>query len=217
MMDAKFRNMGISSLLIASFLILLSACNPTTLTQVWKSPDYQGGPVEDIAIMAVFPSQGVSNRFEEIVSSEFQKAGIKTMLGYKIVNGKRKLSKKELDEALNKAGADDVLVFKFKGVEKQKTYYPPSVNVFPDFYYSYYRYWWYTYDVVRTPGYIQTDRWVQVESNLYQAKPDMLIWTGLSETINPDGVEKLAESIAKEVIRKLSAEGLIKANSEYLK
>lgn len=203
--------------ILAFFLLILSGCNPTSLTQIWKSPDYTGGPMKEIVVMAVFHSEGTSNRFEEIVADELNKAGVKAELGYKLLQDKGKVDKAEMDNMVKESGADGVLVFKFKGVNKQQTYYPGSVVAFPDFYYSYYRYWWYTYDVVRTPGYVQTDKWVKVESNLYEAAPDKLVWTGRSETINPGSVESLAQSIAKEVILKLADEGFIQTNPDYKK
>ncbi|MFA8299714.1 MAG: hypothetical protein ACEPOV_06110 [Hyphomicrobiales bacterium] len=206
----------LSVALIIITMVVVQACSPTTLTQIWKSPDYKGSAFKEVAIIAVFPSQGFSNRFEEIVSQELEKAGVKNEIGYKILGEKRKMKKQRMANMIAKSGADAVLVFKFRGVNKRKTFYPGNVSVFPDFYYSYYNYWFYTYDVVRTPGYVQTDRWVRVESNLYDAKPDKLIWTAESETINPDGVENLAINIAKAVIHKLAMENLIQVDPSYL-
>ena len=46
-----------------------------------------------------------------------------------------------------------------------------------------------------------------VESNIYSIKQDKLIWSGLTETADPGGVDKLVVEISNKIHKKMLEEG----------
>jgi hypothetical protein len=44
---------------------------------------------------------------------------------------------------------------------------------------------------------------------VYSIKEDKIIWSGLTETTNPDGVESMTNEIVKTVYKKMVKEGFI--------
>ncbi len=86
----------------------------------------------------------------------------------------------------------------------------PGGIMFGDPYYWYYyprwNYYWHwrsTWDVTRSPGYWEPLVYVVVESSLYDARSDRLVWTAKSTTMDSSRFEALADSIAAKVTREL--------------
>jgi hypothetical protein len=44
---------------------------------------------------------------------------------------------------------------------------------------------------------------------VYSIKEDRIIWSGLTETTDPDGVKKMTEEVANAVYKKMIKEGFI--------
>lgn len=60
-------------------------------------------------------------------------------------------------------------------------------------------------------GAYRTHTFVNLETNLYDAKTEKLIWSGKSETWNPESDAKLLDEVIKAVIKDLKRKGVIKA------
>jgi len=59
------------------------------------------------------------------------------------------------------------------------------------------------------PDYVTADQTLQIEVNIYSLKDGKLLWTGISETMQPKLVETLVKEVAELVRRRLRSEGLI--------
>ncbi len=66
-----------------------------------------------------------------------------------------------------------------------------------------------TFATVHSPGYFETSTTLKLETNLYSVATNELVWTGQSETIDPDSIEDARTSVTKAVATKLKAERLI--------
>jgi hypothetical protein len=84
-------------------------------------------------------------------------------------------------------------------------YYYPGWN--------YYWHWRSSYDVTRSLGYWEPLTYVIVESSLYDARRDRLVWTAKSATMDDAQFEALASSIAGEVTDELVAMDVIAESS----
>jgi hypothetical protein len=51
---------------------------------------------------------------------------------------------------------------------------------------------------------------VRLVTNIYDRANEKLIWSGVSETMKPENVKEIADSLAATVIRNLRSDGLIR-------
>ncbi len=102
-----------------------------------------------------------------------------------------------------------MLVTRLLGVEEKTEYVPPRTYTVPGHYYGYYGYYGSSWDVVHEPGYYQTHTIVRLETNLYQVQTGDLVWSGQSETFNPNSVKDIIDSATQAVARHLGDEGLL--------
>ena len=65
--------------------------------------------------------------------------------------------------------------------------------------------------VVYTPGYMQTDRKAQIETNLYSTAGEdgQLVWTGTSTIVDPRSPTNAINDVVKEVVEALTKEQVI--------
>ena len=86
-------------------------------------------------------------------------------------------------EQIAASGVDGVVVMRLVYDENEVTY---NAGTYPGPYYSFWGYYGWAYPIAYQPGYLQTDRLVGIETNVYDVETEKLVWSGLSRTKNPD-------------------------------
>ncbi len=106
---------------------------------------------------------------------------------------------------------DAILASRLLKIAKKVTYIPGQIYA-PDAYYgTFYGCYGAIYPVVYSPDYLRVDRTAQIETNFYSAaKPGgELIWTGTSDTVNPQSPLKAIDAIAKLIVQELEKQKII--------
>jgi hypothetical protein len=200
--------------------VALSGCATSTRIQsTWTDPTFSGGPFDRIAVVALFDSTAESRTFEQTAAQALEERGVDAVPAYTIISDERMYEEAELREQLGDADVDGVLIYRLIAVDERNVYRDPEPFIrvpggwiFGDPYYwyyypswSYYPYWRSTWDVTRSPGYWEPLTYVIVESSLYDAQRDRLVWTAKSATMDDAQFAALADSIADEVTDELFA------------
>ena len=90
-------------------------------------------------------------------------------------------------------------------VEGQTTYAQAQYKATGLFYTVYPK----VYVEVSDPDYFQTERVYQIETNLFKVDGGKLVWHALSEAYNPVDALEIIDDLAKNIAKKLAAEGYI--------
>ncbi|MCW9096075.1 MAG: hypothetical protein OQJ93_01685, partial [Ignavibacteriaceae bacterium] len=61
-----------------------------------------------------------------------------------------------------------------------------------------------------TSGYLSENVVVVLETNIYETKNKRLIWSGISETVDPQKASDVIKSFGNELVSKLKKEGYFK-------
>lgn len=198
--------------------VALAGCAASTrIESSWTDPTFSGGPFDRIAVVALFDSTAESRTFEQTAARALGEHGIDAVPAYTIVSEERMYEEPELRAQLSDAEVDGILIYRLIAVDERNVYrnptpymHVPGGIVFGDPYYWYYyprwNYYWHwrsTWDVTRSPGYWEPLGYVVVESSLYDARSDRLVWTAKSTTMDNSRFEALADSIVAKVTREL--------------
>ncbi len=223
----RFRLAGFFFLLLLA-MGLASCATRTTLETNWALPSAEGEDFTKLAVIGILKNEKESTAFESAVAEKFDKHGVQTVPGFTFMEGKKKLSKEEMEKRVNSTGADAVLIFKVIAVDTSNHYVPPTAYISPDVFpydwwwdddywgyynpypYSYWGYWYPAMQVVTSPGYWETSQTYVVESSLYRTSDQKLVWTGVSDTYDPTSRADLASSLSGVVLRKLEKVGLVR-------
>ncbi len=219
---------GVRGFLFAWFLGLATAglvsCGGTTLREVWRDPQYRGGPLKKIAVLVVDRDENRRRMAEDLIVENLP-GGTQAVAGYRIFGPiDANPDKAKIRDRLVAEGFDGALVARLVGIIQKETTQPsqtytaptpplaPSFYVpggsfdlrypgaeFPDFYGQ----------AVTSPGYTKESTDVVVEMQLFVLPGGKPIWRGVTDSMNPDSREALVERITEVVGQRLRSEGLL--------
>lgn len=162
-------------------VLLFAGCASTQLTSVWKDPTYQTRPAK---IMVVGVAKNPINRrlFEDEFVRQLRSRGTQAIASYTVLPDKQQENEDAIAKKVEEMGADTILITRLVSKKVVQTYVPGTPYYPPPFYGSWPDYYGYGYRYMYTPGYIAEDEYAVIETNLYEAKSNKLIWAASSET-----------------------------------
>jgi len=204
-----------TSLLIVS---IMSCSSSTRITGSWVNPEAKGKATSDksVFIASLTRNMEVRTRIETALANEAAKQNIKAIKSTDYFTPefyKSMPTKDQLLSQIKKTGADAILTVSLINKESETRYVPGSTRYAPmpgyrwyGGFYSYYNYWYpYLYD----PGYYVTDKTYFLETNLYDANTEELIWSAQSETVNPSSIDAFAKEYPKKLVARMTKDGLL--------
>ncbi|MGB5705069.1 MAG: hypothetical protein WBM48_19760 [Polyangiales bacterium] len=201
--------------LFIAFLTLstLGACQKTvtTIPLSWRNPTYGDGGFQKLFVIGVGKDESARRRFEDTFAKAIALEGAAAQASWGQLPKSEQLTEAEIRGAVEGGNFDGVLITRLLGVNQNKEYVPPSTHTVPTSYYGrgYYGYYGTSYAVVHDPGYYKTNTTFRVETNLYSVATGDLVWSGQSETLNPESLNDVIDSMTTAVAKKLKAEKLI--------
>ena len=192
---------GIAAL--ASTGALLAGCASTSVSSVWRDPGV--GPVQFHKVVGVALSQDASLR--RLAEDEFVRAvgPAVALAGYSVIPDDEIQNKEKARARVEAAGADGVVVFRLVGVEQQERWVPPT------YYGNTWGYWGYAAPRVYDPGYLTTDRIVQIEAAAYAVPTARLVWAAHSHTLNPANARELVGDVVRAMAERMRKDGVLPA------
>lgn len=189
--------------------IIFTSCTSTRITSSWREPDKQVvvNQLNKVLVVAMFNNETNRHKAED------------QMAGY--LNGKGVVSYNYLDEHFNKNnedalrtkikadGFDAAVTMRLIDVDKEQTYTPGNISSYPSYFRNFSGYYYRSWSYYSSPGYYSTTKTYTIEVNVYSIKEDKIIWSGLTETTNPDGVKRMTEEVARVVFNKMIEQGFI--------
>lgn len=191
--------------------ILYSCGSMTYITDTWGKKGFTGKKFNKVMVMAVAKEKMVARRtIEDVVVKELNARGINAIISYdkisygmfdKDSDGKvdnTKEAEEMVKAKVNELGIDGVIVMALKDVKKDTKYVPGVPDYMPTYYYTpYYNNYFAVYDRIYSPGYYVENTDVYIESSVYDAQKEELVYSLMSETVNPTSVGDFAKSFSK--------------------
>ena len=183
----------------------------TTVPLVWKNPSYEGSKFKKLFVIGVGEDDATRRLFEDTFARAIAAEGTAAQASWGHLPQSTKLSEEEIAAAIEGGNFDGVLITRLLGVSQSQEYVPPSTHSVPTAYYGYgyYGYYGASYTVVHEPGYYKTNTVFRLETNLYAVANRALVWSGQSDTVNPESLNDVIESMTAAVAKKLKSEKLI--------
>jgi len=202
------------TILLGTVLTLssLMGCSQTSVTGVWKKSDFAGQPFQSIIVVALTGDETNKALWENIMADRLGQNGIAAIPCTKAFPGNNSVTREEIVAYAKGQSIDGMLVTRLVDTRREQVYHPPRGVYYggPYWYYNhFYNYYPYVYDRVYSPGYTSTYTVVLLETNLYHADTQELIWSMSSDTFDPRSINQLVESVSKKVIQGLRKDRLI--------
>ena len=195
--------------LAALGLLALAGCNSTSVVETWTAPDVSKIHFNKIMVMATFPDGATRRIAEDAFKAEVKRA--ECITSYSLLGSASDLKDlAKVSAVLKSAGVDGVVIMRPVSDKNVTTYtpgmmYPVPYRTFGGYYNRSYALRPFFYE----PGQFVTDRIVQIETNIYEAAGERLLWSASTTSTNPGNVPQLIKDAAKAIRAELVKEKLI--------
>ena len=196
--------------------LLLAGCQTTSLQSAWFDPSFTGGPMHQIAIVAVGVNPANRRLAEDVFAQRLRNLGVNAVAGWTFIPDAARGAAEPFTEALRASGAEGLLIIRMLGVDTRTQVNTMMVT---------------TTTPVRAgpmwgPGWGSTTVWatttvpvtqisqdslVMVETSLYEAATGRLVWSGITQTLNPSDFQRDVAGFADVIIGQLRQRGLLGA------
>ena len=193
-------------LLMGLACTVLPACASTSITNSWTDPGTTG-PVSFARIIVVFMSGNESVR-RTAEDALVQRVGPERAVpSYTIISQEEAQATDSSVDQLRAENFDGAIVMRVISRDQELSYSPGMT--YPGYYRGFYGYYGYGWPVVYDPGYLRADTVVTVETNVFSVTDDKLLWSGVSETFNPNDVANAVNDVADAASEELRRQGLL--------
>lgn len=196
-------------LLFPVLAMLLAGCSSNTkVVNHWAASGAASNPDEKL-IMVFALAKEEQNRMamEDTMVKELQNSGFAAITSYSKLGKDYDPRNKQPEDVKLEVGqhANHALILAMIEQENNveyvegETIYVPRVSHSGRFAQVYGG----MYDVVHEPGYYNKETTYEVISNLYQLKPEPLVWSATTDTVNPESMREAVEGIAHTVAQQM--------------
>jgi len=200
------------------FVLIVSCSTGIRVTNSWKNPkpDTAGKKYHTIFIAALTDNQYARNTIEENLSDAAKGRGYATATSGMMLTptfSQNKIpDKTQIMDKVRESNSDAIFTIALVSKEDMSRYVEGTVANSPS-------YGWYTtfggyYGTIAgpiyTPGYYATDRVYYLQSNLFDAQNEQLLWSAQTETYNPSSIEKFSKHFTEAMIKQLERDGILR-------
>jgi hypothetical protein len=198
-------------------LVLLAACGSSTqITGSWKNPSAKPA-YNRIIVAALTTSVRARQTVENDLARELADNGIAVTKGFDVFPPSFTESKEPDKDAMLKKirgeNVDAIMTITLVDKETETRYVPGSYGYTPVTRYRWYGrfsgYYTNWYPTMISPGYYEENRVYFIETNLYDADTEELIWSAQSETYNPSDLSSFSAEFASIVVAKMREDGVL--------
>lgn len=195
------------ALLLVIGLSALATCSSgTQLAGTWREPQMTGVPFQKVIVL-VLAKDTIMRRIAEDEFVARASGSTQAVQSYSLIPEDELGDQEKVKARLAAANIDGAAVMRLVGSDSQVTYNPGS---YVTAYYTFWGYYGYAYPMVFDTGYVTADRVVRVETNVYSVTGDKLIWSGLSESMNPDSAQQIVDDVVRVVVSNLKSNGIVR-------
>jgi hypothetical protein len=209
--------------LCAGLLLLMAACGTTTMiTSSWRKPNATASGYRNVFIAAISNNIPVKQRVEEGLKQLLQDRGLTVSKStdvfppeFSTVTGQKH---ELIIDKIKGTGADAILTIAllkedtethYVGGSRAGMWNPMSYGYYGTFW-GYYNNW---YPYIYSPGYYDEQKVYYLETNLFDARTEQLIWAAQSKTYDPINLESFLKGYVKSIHDQMVKDGLITENA----
>lgn len=191
----------------------VTACTTTSLVNMWKDPNGPRQPLNRVLVVTLRKSPATRRLWEDGFVASLNRHGVNATPSYQLFPDAAP-DTVALADAVRSRGFDGLLLAHEVSASNETRYVSGYLSAEPVAYLSpwtghYYGF----YARVYAPGYLETDRVVRYETEVYDAREGgRLVWSGTTESVNPASAAAVNKEIAHVVVPELVKSGVTQAH-----
>ena len=208
----------IKYLLISSIFLLIVGmigCGgaKTDIIGEWQPENYKKGTIRNVLVLGIFSMDKplLRRNFEDGITKAFNSDGINAMPSMDHMPYDVKVDSTSFEKYFKDLNVDAVVVSRLLGIDQNRDYKAGYLYTIPfSYYYGFYSFYYSGIAYANSSGYLSQNVVVVLETNIYDTSDKQLIWSGISETMDPDKASDVIYSFGETLVSKLKKEGYFK-------
>jgi len=200
---------------ISLLIIITTGCSgaKTDIIGEWQPENYKKGAINNVLILGIFSMDKplLRRNFENGITQAFESDGINATPSMDHMPYDVKIDSTTFEKYFKDLKVDAVVVSRLLAVDQKRDYQSGYLYTVPfSYYYGFYSYYYSGIAYANSSGYLSQDVVVVLETNIYDTSDKQLIWSGISETMDPDKASDVIYSFGETLVSKLKKEGYFK-------
>ena len=195
-------------------MIIISCSGAKTeIIGEWQEESYQKGNIDKVLILGIFNKDKplLRRNFEDGMAKAFKDGGILATPSMDHMPYDQAIDSTTFEKYFKDLDVDAAVVSRLVGIDQARDYKAGYLYTIPfNNYYGFYGYYYAGLQYANSTGYLSQNVVVVLETNIYETKDKKLIWSGISETVDPDKASDVIKSFGGELVSKLRKEGYFK-------
>lgn len=197
-----------------SLLLLITSCSTkTTIIGEWQDDNYAKGSISNVLVLGIFSKDKplLRRNFENGITQAFKEDGINATPSMDHMPYDVTVDSTTFEKYFKDLNVDAVVVSRLLAIDKKRDYQSGYLYTIPfSYYYGFYSFYYTGIAYANSSGNLTTDVVVVLETNIYATADKKLIWSGISETMDPDKASDVIYSFGKTLTSTLKKEGYFK-------
>jgi hypothetical protein len=186
--------------LALALAVVTMSCASTEMTSSWTDPAAKGASLSKVAVICLAKDPGLRQMAETTAAANLK--GADAVPSYRVLGDTDLKNGDAVRAKLASQGFQAALVMRVASVNEQVTAVDGPYGTFGGYYA-------WAGSAVYAPGYLETDTVVHVVSNLYSLNDQKLIWSGVSQTFDPNSAHEFMNDVSKAVAKSIEKDHLI--------
>ncbi|RIJ43125.1 hypothetical protein [Pontibacter oryzae] len=199
-------------------IAFLWGCAPATrITGTWKNPEANSKTYDKIVVAALTDNIRAREKVETDMQAQLRQHGIDASRSIDMFPPTVSKGGPDVNELLQKVKSENngaILTVALLDEETETRYVPGSYGYTPMTRFGWYGrfrgYYTYWYPTLYDPGYYTEDKVYFLETNLYDASSENLLWSAQSKSYSPASLRKASETLAELTINRMAQDNLIR-------
>ena len=201
---ANLRKPSVLLLATLASLTFVSGGSPK-MELSFKNPNYAGGTLKNILVLALNGKVTSRAEFEDELVAAITRPGVTAVQSYVFLPrpDATPISMNDLKVIIRDQNFDGIVIAGLTRAEKKTVYVPGTAYTPLPYYGTFSDYYGVMYPIVYSPGYTETLKFVQVETNVYSTvtTDGQLVWTGTTNTFDAKSPMKVIKELVKLVVQ----------------
>ena len=192
---------------IALVALLPAACANTVVFNAWRDKGYDNIPLKKVIVVTGLQRNADNHLLQDALVMKLKENGVDAIAGYTALKGSDHPAKEQVIKYAIQNQVDSVLISRVTGENTETIYHPPTTYAVPYPYYSY----WDTYypHIYDRAGFVAKYKYYYLETNIYAVHDKALIWTAVSDPMDPQNVTKEIKNFANGIVAAIKRSELI--------
>lgn len=196
--------------LLIPIIALLFSCSSTKIVSTWSEPNkkIKISNLNKVLVIARFKTETSSRKAEDNMVEYLKEKGVQSYKYFKSSFNKDNIE--AIRSKIKKDDFDGVVTMQLIDVDQEQILQRELTNRYPNNYRDFNNYFYDSQMSYNNPNYYVTTKVYTIETNVYSIKENKIIWTALTESTDPKGVEKMTAEISKVVYNQMVKDSFVK-------